>query len=204
WIGVSGSDRGDPHASARRGHGRRAGRVVAVRVVAVRCLLRGVSRAHRHPRGTDAPAGAGGAGEVETEPRGVGHGGCRVAVPRATTLGGGSADRCAGTVFHRRRRQDQAVAVAWFEVDGQSGRPGGPEGIVPRVVEAPSWLVRKRRSWRGSARCHGPNRRRCRGTTSRPAPWSTPWGCSSNAWATTRPPYTGWTPRDFPRGFGHA
>ena len=57
-----GPDRRDPDAAAprhRQGAGRRADRVAAVRVVAVRRLLRGLSGPDRHPGGARPPARAG-------------------------------------------------------------------------------------------------------------------------------------------------
>lgn len=60
-VGVPGSDRRHPQPSTPR-HGKRDRRVAAVRLVAVRGLLRGVPGRHRHPRGAGASAGAGGGG----------------------------------------------------------------------------------------------------------------------------------------------
>ena len=58
-VGLSGPDRRDPHAAARRP---RRGADAAVGVVAVRRLLRGLPGQDRHPAGARAPARAGGAG----------------------------------------------------------------------------------------------------------------------------------------------
>ncbi|CAM5226124.1 lactate utilization protein B [Streptomyces violaceorubidus] len=62
-LGVPGPDRRDPQPATAR-HRERDRRLPAVRVLAVRCLLRGVPGRHRHPRGAGAPAGAGGAGRT--------------------------------------------------------------------------------------------------------------------------------------------
>ncbi len=60
-LGLPGPDRRDPQPPAA-GHGQRDRRLAAVRVLAVRGLLRGVPGRHRHPRGAGASAGAGRAG----------------------------------------------------------------------------------------------------------------------------------------------
>ncbi len=58
-LGLPGTDRGDPDAAAarhREAPGRQADGVAAVRLVAVRRLLRCLSRPDRHPRGPRPPA----------------------------------------------------------------------------------------------------------------------------------------------------
>ena len=60
-LGLPGPDRRDPHAAAardRQAPGRRADRVAAVRLVAVRRLLRRLPGPDRHPRGPRPPARA--------------------------------------------------------------------------------------------------------------------------------------------------
>ena len=59
-LGLPRPDRGDPQPAAQRGRGRSGGEVAALRLDAVRALLRGVSGADRHPGRAGAPAGQGG------------------------------------------------------------------------------------------------------------------------------------------------
>ena len=55
-LGLPRPDRRDPQPAAATASARRAGRLAAVRVVALRCLLRGLPGAHRHPVGARRPA----------------------------------------------------------------------------------------------------------------------------------------------------
>ena len=54
-LGLPRPDRRDPQPAAQ-GHGRPADRLAALRLLAVRGLLRGLPGAHRHPRGAGPPA----------------------------------------------------------------------------------------------------------------------------------------------------
>ena len=58
-LGLPGPDRRDPQPAAQRRRRRAGGEVAALRVVAVRTVLRGVPGAHRHPGRAGAPAGQG-------------------------------------------------------------------------------------------------------------------------------------------------
>ena len=110
-LGLPGPDRRDPDAAAarhRQAPGRQADRVAAVRVVAVRRVLRRVSGPDRHPRGPRPPAWPGGP-PVRGDPppadrRGAGDG--RGGVDAADARGGSawpSEPRgSAGRVFGRR------------------------------------------------------------------------------------------------------
>ena len=110
-LGLSRPDRRHPHPADEGGRPRRAGRLAAVCVVALRPLLRGVPGADRHPHGARPPAGQG----RRRPPR-------RAAQGRRTS-------RCKGAALLLVQRRADGVC-GQGRLRGQPGRHG-PEPAHP-------------------------------------------------------------------------
>src|SRR5690606_26036862 len=135
---------GDPGPAAA-GHGQPGRRVAAVRLVAVRGLLRGVSGRHRHPRGAGASAGAGGGGRNGDAGGQQGGAAAREGARRragrdARRALGVHASRCpAGRPAPRLAHPAAASAHPAGPRPGVERDPGpaaGAGGAVPGLVEA--------------------------------------------------------------------
>ena len=85
-LGLPRPDRRDPQPAAQRGRGRSGGEVAALRLDAVRALLRGVPGADRHPDGWGHPGKGGDAARRNGAERG--DAGMRAAGGRSTARGG--------------------------------------------------------------------------------------------------------------------
>ena len=221
-IGLSGTDRRDPDATAarhRQAPGRQADRLAAVRVVAVRRLLRGLSGPDRHPGGARPPPRPGRPSlrgdPPAPDPRGRRVRRGRLDVPQPAAARSRGACRRARWPAVRSSRADRASpgpgSDRWLVPVARHQDAGAR--VVPGVVAAD-----RRRAGRGAmtgatgareivlgrirealADGPAPHRRpaRLREAACRPGPTSS--SCSSSGSATTGRPSTEASARRCPR-----